>query len=214
MKKGFLFFVCLGLYGSVCLGQNEKYVKAMEANIAAMDTSHAMESLQKVSNVFERIGGKEAKEWLPNYYVAYCQAMMVNFEPNTEKWGDFCDKGDKFIALADSLNPHNSEVEVVKSMLAGARIRINPMMNGMKYGGIANQAIEKAIMLNAENPRAYLQRGISLFYTPEMFGGGKDKAMPVLEMAGKKLAAFKPASSIEPNWGKGAYDFIMGEASK
>ena len=84
----------------------------------------------------------------------------------------------------------------------------------MKYGGIANQAIEKAIMLNAENPRAYLQRGISLFYTPEMFGGGKDKAMPVLEMAGKKFAAFKPASSIEPNWGKGAYDFIMGEASK
>ena len=45
------------------------------------------------------------------------------------------------------------------------------------------QNLEKAKELNPDNPRIYLQRGISKFYTPKMFGGGKKAAAPYFEKA-------------------------------
>ena len=39
-------------------------------------------------------------------------------------------------------------------------------------------------------------------YTPEQYGGGKEKAIPVLEMAVAKYKTFKPASPMMPHWGE------------
>jgi len=54
--------------------------------------------------------------------------------------------------------------------------------------------------LNANNPRLYYLQGMSLFNTPEQFGGGKAKAKPVLE---KAVALFKAeqVKPLHPNWG-------------
>ena len=43
----------------------------------------------------------------------------------------------------------------------------------MQYGPIAEQALQKAIKLNPENPRIYLLQGQDKFYTPEQYGGSK-----------------------------------------
>jgi hypothetical protein len=55
--------------------------------------------------------------------------------------------------------------------------------------------------LDPNNPRLYYLQGMTLFNTPEQFGGGKDKAKPVFE---KSVALFKTAQSKElyPDWGK------------
>ncbi len=211
-----LFFIALLTLAFAQAGtaQNDKFVKTMETNIAMMDTAHSLEFYQKISNNFERIAGRETKEWTPPYYVALSQIQMMSFEPDQSKWSDLCDKGDQFIAMADSLSPNNSEIYVVKCMLAYGRIRIDPMTNGQKYAPIGSQFLQKAITLNPDNPRAYLENGINTFYTPPMWGGGKEKAEPMLATAKEKFDAFKPANSIAPNWGKNVYAFIMGEMGK
>ena len=56
--------------------------------------------------------------------------------------------------------------------------------------------------LDPENPRPYLLKGMGAMYTPEQYGGGKDKALPILEKAVEKFAKFKPTNSIMPKWGK------------
>jgi len=214
MKK-ILFIMCLlAVVSQIQAQTNDRYVKAMEANIAILDTCHAPDCLQKASNVFERIAAKETKEWLPNYYVAYCQASLINFEKDESKWEALCDKGDQYIARADSLNPNNSEISVVKAMLASNRIRLSPMMNGMKYGPISNKELEKAVTQDPENPRAYLEQGLGKFYTPAMFGGSKEKALELFGVASKRFETFKPANTIAPNWGRSTLAYIVEQAKK
>ena len=52
------------------------------------------------------------------------------------------------------------------------------------------------------NPRPYFLKGQGLVYTPKQFGGGCKTAKPVLETAMGKYSGFKPASDINPDWGK------------
>jgi hypothetical protein len=179
-----------------------KYIQTMEKALVGMDTLKTTEQWQARSNTFERIAQKETREWLPQYYVALCQVMIFNLEKDPAKQEPLCSKTDRFLAFADSFSRNNSEVYVLKSIAATNHIRLNPMVNGQKYGPIAGEYLEKAIKLNPNNPRAYMQKGINLYFTPPQWGGDPAKGKELLQLAAQKFDTFKPASSIDPNWGK------------
>jgi hypothetical protein len=71
----------------------------------------------------------------------------------------------------------------------------------MIYGPIAAEALAKAKSLDPTNPRVYLQEALDKYNTPEQWGGSKTEGKKMLEDAVKKYEAFKPQSSIHPNWG-------------
>lgn len=214
MKNTLFMLLFLALAANLQAQSNPKYVAAMEKALAGMDTLSQGDQWLSKSNMFERIVQKETGEWLPPYYVALCQAMIFNLDQDASKYEALCEKAERFVAVADSLNPDNSEVYVLKSMVAGMRIRINPMVNGQKYGPLAAMTLEKAMTLDPENPRVYMNKGISLFFTPPQWGGDPAKGKELMELADEKFAAFKPASSIHPNWGKTTNDYILEMARK
>ena len=53
----------------------------------------------------------------------------------------------------------------------------------MKYGQRSTNEAEKAIELNPKNGEAYVTRAISYLYTPEAFGGNKQKAFEFFSKA-------------------------------
>ncbi len=118
------------------------------------------------------------------------------------------------LGVADSLQPNNSEIYVLLNMVTTLRIRLNPMVNGQKYGPIAALYLEKAQQLDPNNPRADMQEGLALFFTPPQWGGDKAKAVVKLESAQQKFDSFQPASSIHPNWGKEANQKFLEMAKK
>ena len=201
---------------SICFfaaAQNPKYISAMEKNIVLLDTARNPAQLQSLANSFERIAGGEKAEWLPNYYAAYCYAKMSQ---NTK--GDaidtYCDKADIFINKADSLNPNNSEVYAVKAQIASARISVNPMIRGQKYGTLSAELRDKAKGFDPANPRPWLLEGEGNFYTPAAFGGGKKKAKSSFEKALALYETFKPTSSIHPHWGKGEANYFLKQCNE
>ena len=214
MKKALLCFLLAGLGAGIQAQSNEKFVKAMEKTLAGLDTLKTADQWLSKSNAFERIAQKETAEWLPVYYVALCQTMIFNLDQDVAKHEALCDKTDKNLALADSLNPNNSEIYVLRSMAAGMRIRLNPMVNGQKYGPLAGALIEKALSLDPENPRAYMQKGITTYFTPPQWGGSQEKGKELMETAAQKFETFKPASSIHPAWGKTINESILEMANK
>ncbi|MFL5764641.1 MAG: tetratricopeptide repeat protein [Bacteroidia bacterium] len=206
MKKLFTIFLMTAAFAASA--QNKKYMETMEKNVAALDTTYKTEQFQPLANTFERIAGAEKSEWLPNYYAAYCN---VNMSYNTK--GDmidtYCDKADKYLHIADSLSPNNSEIYTLMAQVASARISVNPMSRGQKYGTMAAELRDKAKELDKTNPRPYYLEGTSFFFTPPMFGGGKDKAKPVFQKALEMYNAFKPVSSIAPRWGKSSTEYFL-----
>lgn len=211
-----VFTLILSLFALLAQAQtpNEKFVKAMEKALSGMDTLKTAEQWQTASNQFERIAQKEPKEWLAAYYVAFSQTMIFNMSQDQTKHEALAKKADEYIAKADSLNPNNSEVYVLKNMVSGLYIRLNPMVNGMKYGPVAAMQLEKAKSLDPENPRVYMQEGISAYFTPAQWGGDKEKGKKLMETAAAKFETFKPASSIHPVWGKKTNAMFLEMANK
>jgi hypothetical protein len=62
--------------------------------------------------------------------------------------------------------------------------------------------LQQGMRLDPNNPRLYYLQGMTLFNTPEQFGGGKEKAKPVFEKSLALFKAFKPKSDLYPTWGQ------------
>lgn len=202
MKK-IILFLSVTILSVAVFAQNDKYMGAMKKNIAMMDSAFAKpDAFLSLANTFERIGTVEKNQWLPYYYAAYCRVNYAFMQEDKTANDPIADKAAELIAKADSLQPNNSEISCVKSMIASVKMLVNPQQRYMQYGMESNKALELAKVQDPSNPRPYLLKGQNLKYTPEQFGGGCKTAKPELEMAKEKFAAFKPASLINPDWGK------------
>jgi len=218
MKKIILTVTLIA--GTIALfAQSEKYKSTMKEKIAVLDTTRDVASLKDLSAAFERIGDAEKTQWLPYYYAALAQLNAGNFiyvsnvsNPSELKNLDaLADKAEQMITKAEALNKDNSEIYAAKKMIASLRMMVDPMNRYMTYGEQAQQALETARKLNPENPRIYLLEGQDKFFTPEQYGGSKTEAKKLFEEALKKYQSFKPASELDPNWGRSTVQYFLSQ---
>ena len=179
-----------------------KYEKAMKKNLSKIDSAQDIGSLLDVANGFERIAFAEREKWLPYYYASFMFVLSSFSDTTAGKKDGYLDKADIFINIADSLEEDESEIYVLKGMIAQARLQVDPMNRWMKYGPIANNNFLKAMKLDTLNPRPEYLQGVSLYYTPEQFGGGSAPAKRLLEKSLEKFNLFEPDNDLMPNWGR------------
>lgn len=216
MKKILFATALLTAFAFGATAQDDKYTEAMKPKVAAVDTVRNPAGLLALSAAFERIGDAEKTKWLPYYYAALTQANAGFFmgQPDAAKTDPLADKAEALINKADALSPDNSEVYIVKKMIATLRMMADPMSRYMTYGPQGEQALQTALKLNPENPRVYLLQGQDKFYMPEQVGGSKAEAKKLFELSAKKYEAFKPASSLDPTWGQPALQYFMAQVDK
>jgi hypothetical protein len=218
MKK-FIVSIALCFCMIAAFAQSEKFKTAMKEKIAVLDTTQDVASLKDLSAAFERIADAEKTQWLPYYYSALSLANAGNFiyvanqsNPAELKNLDaLADKADQMIAKAEALSQNNSEIYAVKKMVTSMRMMVDPMNRFMQYGPKATEALETAKKINPENPRIYLLEAQDKFFTPEQYGGSKTEAKKLFEEALKKYDSYKPATDIDPNWGKNTAQYFLNQ---
>ena len=200
---------------SSLLAQSEKYVKAMQEKVVAVDTTRSPQALVDLSAAFERIADAEKTQWQPYYYAALAQVNaaftqgMGNLKP--EKVDPMADKAEALLNKAEALTKDNSEIFIVRKMIANLRMMADPMNRYMTYGPKGAQALQTAKALNPENPRILLLEAEDKFFTPEQFGGSKAEAKRLFEEALKKYETFKPATPLDPVWGKQTAAYFLSQ---
>ena len=218
MKKFMLSITFLAC--SIALfAQSEKYKTAMKDKIAALDTTREVTSLKDLSASFERIGDAEKAQWQPYYYAALAQVNAGNFHyvanmsnpAELKNLDELADKADQMITKAEALSKDNSEIYAVKKMTASIRMMVDPMNRYMTYGAKAQEAMEMAKKLNPANPRIYLLEGQDKYFTPEQYGGSKTETKKLFEEALKRYDSFKPATDLDPNWGKTTAQYFLSQ---
>jgi len=219
MKKTIFILSAILIAGFSFAQMPEKFVKAMEAKMGAIDTTISVQGLTDLANAFERIADAEKNQWLAYYYAAYCNAsagLMVGsggdlMTAKSDKTDPYADKAEKQLSKAEEMMKDNSEIFVVKKMIATLRMIGDPMNRFMTYGPEAAQALETAKKLDPNNPRVYLLEGQDKFFTPEQYGGSKEEAKVLFEKSKQLFETFKPASSVHPNWGKGTATYFLSQ---
>lgn len=216
MKRLFLAFLFTGSLATAAMAQSAQYTEAMTKQTSDLDSSSTFnqEALQQKANTFERIADAEKSQWLPYYYAAYTQVMQAFMLKDKSQIDPLADKAESNLDKAEALSPKNSEIACIRSLVATARLSVDPMTRGMKFGPEAAALLEQAKGLNPENPRIYMLQGQSLLFTPEQWGGSKSKAKTTLEVALEKFAAFKPESGIAPHWGEAYTRKLLEQSQK
>ena len=200
MKK--LLTVIVAMIALNASAQNSKFEKALMKNVSMMDTASNIATWQTLTNNVERMAAAEPKEWLAQYYSAFSNIMLgVMQKENTTK-DSYYDRAISFIDKADSMMPNNSEIYALRGFALSVKIGVDPMQRGMTLGPQSGMYISKAKELDPANPRAWMLQGQSAMYTPEQFGGGKAKALPLLETAVEKYKNFKSDNPVMPHWGE------------
>ena len=216
MKKIMVFMTALFAVVGVS-AQSERYVKAMQENVNKLDSIRSAQGWTEIGNTFQRIAEAEKNQWLPYYYSALSNVMAgyfqgaVNQSPNPSVTDPLADKADAALAKAESLTKENSEIFIVKKMIATLRMMADPQNRWQTYGPQAAEALQRAKSLNPDNPRVFLLEGQDKFYTPEQFGGSKTEAKALFAESLKKFESFKPESSIHPNWGMSQVKYFQSQ---
>jgi hypothetical protein len=187
-----------------CFAQTDRYTVVMKENIALQDSAKTKEDMLALSNTFERIAKTEKDKWQPYYYAALQQILRCyRMQGSEAKNIDVeLNRADELLANAEVINPSCSELTCLKSMIATGRMMVDPMTLSQTYGPKAARLLTEAAKQNPNNPRAYLLLGQNLFYTPAAYGGGKEKAKPIIEKSVQLFETFEPATELDPVWGK------------
>ena len=213
MKK--IISTTLLLVISVCIfAQSEKCTEFMKKNLVVLDSAKTTEDLQNAANNFERIATAEKEQWQPYYFAGYALVMKSFITKDKSQVDGICDKADELISIAESLSNNNSEITTLKAMVLQSRLSVD-QSRGMTMGPKSSKLLQQALAEQpANNPRAYTQLAQTLYYTPTAFGGGKDAGITMLKKALAAYDTFKPASELDPNWGKEYAGALLVQWSK
>lgn len=201
MKQVLLAVLFAHLF-TAAIAQSERYTGAMQKNMQAMGEAKTPDAMLDVVNAFERIGNAEKNQWLPFYYAAVAQVWHAFMTNDPKQFDPLADKATVFINKAEEFEKNNSEIALVKAMIATVKMSADPMTRYMQYGAIIQENTALSKKLDPTNPRPYMWEAQGISRTPEQFGGGCANAKPVFEAAVKLFETFKPASALHPDWGK------------
>ena len=203
--KSFLLILAVSLSVAVH-AQSDKYAAAMQKNIALLDSAKSTADLEAVSNAFTRVGDAEKTQWLPYYYAALAQTR-IGWTDNKVDKDQLAEKIKALVAKAEAIEK-NAELCTISNMAATQQMLVDPQSRWQTYGMEASAALEAGMKLDPNNPRLYYLQGMSVFGTPEQFGGGKDRAKPIFQKAVELYKTFQ-VKPLYPNWGqKDAADML------
>jgi len=176
---------------------------AGKTHLAGAVNSWDITELMAARSYFERLADAGKMEWLSRYYTGLASNRIVQYylgQNDKKQARRFVDDAigqlERSIELKDSF----AESYALLSNLLGTKIGLKPIL-GMRLGAKSGVLMSKAMQLDPNNPRVLLISGQNAFYTPKMFGGGKNKSMEKLTRA---VACFDTATvqnPVLPEWG-------------
>ena len=178
----------------------EKTRRFLLRYVASMDTSSYETKLNLLRGI-EMVAKASNTDWISQYHASFQNAVLSIEKKDTAEVRKMLNKAEEYIKTANSIQPNESEIVLLRAMINGMRIGMNPSL-GATLGPDVMKGYAEAKKLNAENPRVYLVLGESYMYMPEEAGGGMKVAKENLEISLKKFENDKHDDPAWPTWGK------------
>lgn len=209
MKNLFLM-ICVAF--SAAAWAQTPYDKAMSSKVPQLEQQKSAEEFTALANDFRRIGDKEKTLWLPYYYAALSsiqKGRLAMRQGKTAELDATAAEAQKSLDMAADLSKDNAEIFVLQKMIHGLKMMVNPQERFMSEGMLAAEALSKAEKLDPDNPRITLMRAEDVYFTPEQFGGSKQKGLELFQKSLDQYKNYKTKSALDPAWGKGEAEYFL-----
>jgi hypothetical protein len=211
MKKLVLFLL---LSFPIFAFQAQTLEEKLSALFLEFDTTQVFSAKMAASSKLELLANMETENYAVNYYAAYSKAMISYMEKDKDRKDMFLDIADSFLEKVKQLQPKNEETFILGALLANARLVVDGGSRWKQQGDIFNSNIDSAKTINPNNPRIYHLKGVALYFTPKMFGGGAKNAFEYLEKAKTLFSTQMNGNILIPSWGEKRNLYFLSECTK
>jgi hypothetical protein len=194
--------------------QAQTLEEKLTALFLEFDTTQVFSAKMAASSKLELLANMESENYAVNYYTAYAKAMISYMEKDKDRKDMFLDVADSFLEKVKQLQPKNEETFILSALLANARLVVDGGSRWKKQGDIFNANMDAAIAINPNNPRIYHLKGVALYFTPKMFGGGAKNALEYLEKAKTMFVNQVNGNILLPYWGEKRNLYFISECTK
>jgi hypothetical protein len=199
MTRTLTYVICSLFFCVQASAQNWK--EELGKDLETLDNSASVSIWTSTADKISGMATEHPEEWLLQYYAGWCYTQASFKADNAETLSN---KAEAYVKKALQMQPAHSETLTLMAYWLSARINAQHS-RGVTLGKQSRKYAQRAIEANPANPRAYLVKALVIYHTPAMFGGGKQKAKPVVEQAAQKYASFEVKSPLDPNWGENIY---------
>lgn len=189
----FLFFN-LGLFAQATTSN-----QSLSDAVALFHSSNAISDPQSLIVSFEKLVPVTtgANAWMPTYYLALLNARLSIKNKNLAD--SYADKAIYWANISIASSP-NDENYCALAMSRISKMAVNPVLRWVSYEKSIYSALNIAKKTNPNNPRIYILEGSLTLNKPYLFGGGCEKAKPLLSKARTLLEKQAPQKLL-PTWG-------------
>ena len=163
-----LIFYILISFTLLLSSSKDRYLQAMTKGISQVNTLdfniENKSEIIKTSNLFYRICQADQTNWLPCYYYSFINVKLSFLEEDLDLKDEYLDNSLALLESSESFFIYKdneieklaqSELLTLYGMIMTAKIFIDPMSRGRKYGTMSQEYLDKAEQLNPKNPRPY-----------------------------------------------------------
>ena len=163
----------------------------------------------EASNMFERIAGAEADNWLPLYYAAQVNITQSFGEKDENVLSAKLKKAQDLINDATTISKDNPEILVLQALLHTAWVAFDGATYGMTLSGKVVELYTKASQIAPNNPRVVYCKAEWDMGGASYFGQDTTPFCKDIERSLELFANFKPESAFSPNWGRERAEQIL-----
>lgn len=147
---------------------------------------------------FIALSNSYPKEWLPKYYAALVQVKITLL--SKEDMDAQADIAIDWINKCKQLQI-NDEILCAESLVLTTKMQVNPTFRWLSYKDKIYGSLQKAKIINPNNPRIYVLEASLQYHLPKLLGGGCNKAIPIAKQAEKLLNLEVGKKKYLPSWG-------------
>jgi tetratricopeptide (TPR) repeat protein len=170
----------------------------------------SLDSLRKARALFKQATNGDNHQSLAHYYAALANVRMLNQLPQKAKdrRKPLVNDAIDHLETATDLAPKKADAWALLTSCYGQKMGIQPM-KAQSLAPKSEKAMKKAMELGPKNPRVWLISGRQDYFTPEMYGGDKERGLKKMKKAAKLAEQERIEDPLQPSWGHAeAYAWI------
>lgn len=179
-----------------------KYKEAMKKQINNVYQAKTADEIQTAINALDRIAQNEDDKWEPLYYAGFGYIMMATRTENVNDKDKYLDQALERVKSGLNLQPQEDELIALKGFIHMIRVTVDPATRGQQYSGLSMQSLNKALAIDANNPRAMYMLGQMELGTARFFGSDIKEPCDKLQKAVELFENQQPEGELSPVWGQ------------
>jgi hypothetical protein len=200
--KHYIFIILINTLAIGAGAQTISDSSVYNKGLLLIENSKTVEDYKYAGDYFDGLTKQRTSDWLAPLYAGLSYILASRHETDGSLKDALCDKAQVYIDSANMRQADVSETASLQAFLYQARIDVSPRERGLEYSLKADSEIKKAEFTNPFDPRPYFLYAMNVYYTPKIFGGGAEKALPLFQEAAGKFEVFVPKLPFMPHWGK------------